>query len=210
MPGNSWGPGFLQGILQTVTMLAGNGIEVVSSAKYSALVDTARNMCAGGAAEFGVRQKPFNGKLDYDFMLWIDSDQTFTFDHFATLMERQRDICAGWCCTISGELTNVCLYQDEEKFKKQGHYDLMPVKDMKNRETPFKVDYCGFAFILIKKGVFESITYPWFSRADRAMDNGVVRQIGEDVSFCNKVREAGFSIWVDPTVRVGHTKSFDI
>ena len=27
---------------------------------------------------------------------------------------------------------------------------------------PFTADYCGFGWILVKKGVYEKIPYPWF------------------------------------------------
>jgi GT2 family glycosyltransferase len=28
--------------------------------------------------------------------------------------------------------------------------------------------------------------------------------IGEDFLFCDRAREAGFEVWVDPTIKLGH------
>ena len=28
----------------------------------------------------------------------------------------------------------------------------------------------------------------------------------EDVAFCHMIKEKGFDIWIDPTIRVGHEK----
>jgi GT2 family glycosyltransferase len=208
-PGASFTPSFVRGIVHLTTILASNKIEILHSNKSGSLLATVRNMTAGGASSLGIKQAPFNGKVKYDYMLWIDSDQGFSFDDFAALMERKRDICAGWYETVSGN-SSVGLHFDESKFKETGEIPLMSPKDIKKRGVPFKVDFVGFGFVLIARGVFEQIAYPWFSHDEITMNNGVVRQLGEDFTFCRKAREAGFSIWVDPTVRVSHTKSFEI
>lgn len=60
-------------------------------------------------------------------------------------------------------------------------------------------------FILVKKGVFESMEYPWFKPIEKKIGN-MVDFTMEDVAFCLTAREKGFEIYVDPTVRVGHEK----
>jgi GT2 family glycosyltransferase len=32
----------------------------------------------------------------------------------------------------------------------------------------------------------------------------------EDYDFCDKVRDAGYDIWIDPEVKFGHQQSIDI
>jgi GT2 family glycosyltransferase len=208
-PGESFTPSFIRGLVNTITILASNGIEILHSQKSGSLVATVRNMTAGGAAQLGRMQKPFNGKVRYDYMLWIDSDQGFAFDDLAKLMERKRDICAGWYKTVSGN-SSVGLTFDIDKFRKTGAIPLMAPEAVKKQKTPFKVDFVGFGFVLIAQGVFEKIPYPWFSHDEITMENGVVRQLGEDFTFCRKARDAGFSIWVDPDVRVSHSKLYEI
>ena len=84
------------------------------------------------------------------------------------------------------------------------------VDPMAKRKKPFTVDYTGFGWLLIKNGVFEheGMPYPWFAPKMQVFESGEVQDMcGEDVSFCLDAKEAGFEIWCDPRVRVGHEKT---
>ena len=78
-------------------------------------------------------------------------------------------------------------------------------EDFQDKTELLEVDYSGLGFLLIKKGVLESLEYPWFKprfieiedKEDFAM---------EDVSFCLDTKEKGYQIFIDPTIRVGHEK----
>jgi len=52
-------------------------------------------MCLGGNVLLGPNQKPYNKQLDYDYMLWIDSDIIFTVEQFDKLLSHQADIVSG-------------------------------------------------------------------------------------------------------------------
>ena len=72
----------------------------------------------------------------------------------------------------------------------------------------FTVDYTGFGWVLIKKGVFENLEYPWFAPKMQVFESGSVQDMcGEDVSFCLDAKEKGYDIWCDPRIRVGHEKT---
>ena len=84
------------------------------------------------------------------------------------------------------------------------------VEGISKRKKPFTVDYTGFGWVLIKKGVFEhkDMKYPWFAPKMQLFESGAVQDMcGEDVSFCLDAIEAGFDIWCDPRIRVGHEKT---
>jgi hypothetical protein len=84
------------------------------------------------------------------------------------------------------------------------------VESISKRRKPFTVDYTGFGWVLIKNGVFEhsDMKYPWFAPKMQIFESGEVQDMcGEDVSFCLDAIEAGFEIWCDPRIRVGHEKS---
>ena len=75
--------------------------------------------------------------------------------------------------------------------------------------SAFTVDYTGFGWVLIKKGVWEheEMKYPWFAPKMQVFESGEVQDMcGEDVSFCLDALNAGFEIWCDPRIRVGHEK----
>jgi hypothetical protein len=66
-----------------------------------------------------------------------------------------------------------------------------------------------------KYGVIETLKYPYFDRPVQEIkdDNGVVimRDLcSEDVAFCKNLKDAGFGIFINCNVRVGHEKAFVI
>ena len=55
-------------------------------------------MCVGGNVQAGKQQKPWGGKLDYDYMLWIDSDIIFKPEDFIKIAQSKtpRQINTAW------------------------------------------------------------------------------------------------------------------
>jgi hypothetical protein len=58
---------------------------------------------------------------------------------------------------------------------------------------------------LVKKGVFESLKYPWFRPLWKKFGN-VTEFTMEDVSFCHMVKDLGYKVHVHPEVIVNHEK----
>jgi hypothetical protein len=59
----------------------------------------------------------------------------------------------------------------------------------------------GSAGMLIRRHVLEAIADPWFESYGG---------LNEDLEFCRKVREAGFQIWCDADVRLGHIATHQV
>ena len=79
----------------------------------------------------------------------------------------------------------------------------------KNPNKLMEVEYTGFGWMLVKKGVFERLKYPWFSPIfEKDIAPNVIDFCSEDVSFCQKVLQKGFKIYIDPDIIVGHEKTF--
>ena len=99
---------------------------------------------------------------------------------------------------------------EEDDFRNNGGVmNHETVESISKRRSPFTVDYAGFGWLLIKHGVWENdeMKYPWFAPKMQVFESGEVQDMcGEDVSFCLDAKEAGFEIWCDPRVRVGHEK----
>jgi GT2 family glycosyltransferase len=80
-------------------------------------------------------------------------------------------------------------------------------EEVKEMTEPIQVDGCGFGFIAVKSGVFESLTRPWFQAAAIQTEDGSnLPLMGEDLSWCKRVKDQGFEIWFDPSVKVTHNK----
>jgi GT2 family glycosyltransferase len=96
---------------------------------------------------------------------------------------------------------------NESEFLKNGHFKFIQQSDIEYRRNKLiDVNYVGFGFILIKHGVFESLTYPHFRPNSYKIGNTVEFAM-EDVSWCHNVKAAGYQILVDPSVIVGHEKT---
>jgi hypothetical protein len=86
---------------------------------------------------------------------------------------------------------------------------MTPAQIRSEKERYIKVAYSGMGWMLVKQGVFERISYPWFHH-DVIRIGDMVDMCSEDVAFCRNAEKAGVSIYVDKTIWVGHHKSFVI
>ena len=248
LPGRGVSYNFLKSFVSLSFDLVQAGAAIQISQDYSSMVNFARCKCLGANVLRGPNQLPWDGKLKYDYQLWIDSDIVFNTEKFYQLIlnaipaeavtrkevkqvvknekgedveqtgfklninpEKEREIVAGWYCTEDGKTTSVAHWLDEDDFRTNGGVmNHETIDSISKRKKPFTVDYTGFGWLLIKKGVFESegLPYPWFAPKMQIFESGEVQDMcGEDVSFCLDAKEAGFEIWCDPRIRVGHEKT---
>ena len=223
MPGRGCSYTFLKNFVQLCFDLVQNQMSIQISQDYSSMVNFARCKCLGANVLRGPDQVPWDGKLNYDYQLWIDSDIVFNTEKFWQLCDvafpaeavadesKERHISAGWYSTEDGRTTSVAHWLEEDDFRNNGgvmNHEM--VDGIQKRKKPFTVDYTGFGWVLIKNGVFENkeIRYPWFAPKMQTFESGAVQDMcGEDVSFCLDAIDAGYEIWCDPRIRVGHEKT---
>ena len=207
LPGRGVSYTYLKSFVQLCFDLVQSGASIQISQDYSSMVNFARCKCLGANVLRGPDQIPCDGKLKYDWQLWIDSDIVFNTEKFWQLVLMDKEIAAGWYATEDGHTTSVAHWLDEEDFRGNGGVmNHETVESILKRRKPFTVDYTGFGWVLIKNGVFEhpEMKYPWFAPKMQVFESGEVQDMcGEDVSFCLDAKEAGFEIWCDPRIRVG-------
>lgn len=214
LPGNTYSGTFMMAFIDLLAYVSTQGAQFKISQQYSSMVNFARCKCAGADVTKGKNQKPFGG-MDYDYMMWIDSDIVFNNEMFQKLVDMDKDISSGWYAqpggaTSGGLYTPVVETMDNEFFKEHGTYQFLTSEDMSKKTNPIKVDYIGFGWVLIKQGVFEKIEYPWFAPKFTKINDDIQDVCSEDVSFCHDAKDAEFEIWLDPTCRVGHEKTLII
>ncbi len=151
VPGKSFSGDFLDRWTAFTANLLNSGFEVTFSRKYSPDIFICRNLCLGGDYKHGWEQQPFNGKILYDYILWIDSDILFKYSDFEKLLKRNVDICSG------------AYKMQDGRYPISKNWNLInPPEYMESIEGEdlIKVIFAGMGFMLVKYGVFEKIKYP--------------------------------------------------
>ena len=211
LPGRGVSYTFLKNFVQLCFDLVQAGAAIHISQDYSSMVNFARCKCLGANVLRGADQLPWDGKLKYDYQLWIDSDIVFNTEAFYRLVAMDKDIACGWYLTEDGKTSSCAHWLEGDEFKKNGGVmNHETIETLPKRKKPFTVDYTGFGWVLIKNGVFENegMKYPWFAPKMQVFNDGEIQDMcGEDVSFCLDAISSGFEIWVDPLCRVGHEKT---
>jgi hypothetical protein len=205
LTGTTFSGKFLDCFIDVIAYCMQSNIQFAVSRKESPVVYYVRNMCLGGDLLRGENQKPFDGKIDYSHIMWIDNDIMFTPQQFQKLLSYDKDIVSGVYMMANQIHFATVVNWDEEYFKKNGSFQFLKQEDIKEKTNLIDVAYTGLGFMLIKKGVFESLTYPWFRPIFYEIGN-VKEFCSEDTGFCQLVREKGYKIYVDPQMRVGHEK----
>jgi len=170
-------------------------------------------MCLGYDLTAKVLQSPHGGDIPYDYIMWIDSDMAFRsgqIQRMLDVMESNKEIDM-----LSGMYLQDGLRNGKKVFAFQENWTpgVMPLnqfragwEDVQDRTTPFRADWAGMGFMMVRKGVYESIPTPWFQQVENKLPYGTMDLLSEDISFCMKAKEVGLSLYIDPMVVVGHEK----
>ncbi len=165
-------------------------------------------------------------KMERDYIFFMDGDQTFPPETLERLLSWDLPIVSGLYFKPYGKpVPHVYKYMWEEakKYEKEedpaDHFYLTMVnevaaylakyhKDIAKGEIPtallpprkedlIECDGVGGGCLLVHRRVFDALEKPYFK-----CNPGT--QVGEDFYFCRKVREAGFKIYLDPSILCGH------
>jgi hypothetical protein len=208
IPGKYFSNNFLVSWSRLLLACGELGIIPHISNAYDPNIYKVRNKCLMGDENLGQNQKPFQGKIDYDFIMWIDSDMVFEVKDFRNLLETMRKnknihILAGVYLGAKGDYTagKAIINQYGKKEVK-----VFTPSDLDNKSELIEVDYSGMGFMMVRKGVLEALSYPWFYPIIVSTPLGVVGFITEDIGFCLNAKKKNFATYIDPKIKVGHEK----
>lgn len=206
VPGNKFTDNWVHSWNDTVAALNKAGHTWGYSMAYDPVVYYARNRVLGGDNVQGKNQKPFQGKIPYDYLVWIDSDMVWRGSDVLRLISLDVPIASGCYLMQDNKQYPIVENLDYDLLAADGAFKFMDRDALNAKTSPFKVSYVGFGFIVIARGVFETMEYPWFR--PRWVDHNNFHDFtAEDVGFCWTAKEKGHDIVVDPSVRVGHEKN---
>ena len=188
--------------------------EIVLSMDYDPNVYYVRNKLLGCDVGLGPNQKPYNGELDYDYVLWIDSDIRFNFKMIERLASHKKDAVCGLYRMQDMKHYPVVKHMDDEYFKEHKMFQYLTVEELEKIHKSgkidlMKIDFSGMGMFLVSRAALERMKYPWFQPVWKEI--GDMRDFtSEDVGFCIKLRETGTDIYCDPSVIGAHMKLMPI
>jgi hypothetical protein len=216
LPGREFSGNFLKNWSQTLLTLTQKGYKIIMLNEYSSFVPFSRMKTLGLDVLRGATQVPFNGEVDYDVWLTIDSDIFFIPEQVIELIEDtdKYPVVSGLYRMSDLQHYAAVKEWDMDHFKKYGTFEFLKVKDLDTSEKYMKVAYNGMGFFACRKGVIENLKYPYFSYPlieIETEDGKVLRDMcSEDVAFCKNLKDAGYPVIVNTSLRVGHEKTLVI
>lgn len=151
-------------------------------------------------------------KTDATDLLFIDSDINFEPNDALRLLAwaSDRDIVAGIPRLKAKEMMfTVTLDKNPDESIIADELGLLKAKRVPT------------AFMMVKRRVFEKLydEHPEWRHYDKIQKNTIAsifdfqtingECLGEDTLFCDRAREHGFGVWVDPNIKLGHVGSYE-
>lgn len=198
-PGSLITGAYVRSLAKTIEALESKGITWKFVNHESPTLRHARERCINNRDDDEFNSPlPFSGEFTYNKIMWIDSDIQWEPEDVFTLYYSEREIVTGAYMQTNG---TIAISFDERSSP-------YPHQIPTSRESI--VQSCGFGFICIKQGVFESLPRPWFDNFLFHKDGTVGSYATEDSAWCAKARDNGFKIWFNPNVRVIHNKTMSL
>lgn len=128
-------------------------------------------------------------------LMSIDCDMTFPSSGIQRLLDADKDII-GANYNVRGHPGSYTPESTVKLADKDGNLittDSIP-------SSLFKCWSLGLGFVLMKMDVFEHLDKPYFRDAESPEGEHHT----EDVEFFSKCQRAGYDVWCNPTIKVGH------
>lgn len=169
---------FVKSLTNLVFRLKEDEIDFTVHFETGTLVYVARDNIASKAINEG-----------FTHVLWLDSDMVFTDDFLDSLMFCGKPFVAG-------------IFQSR---RKGYHSALFKNLDIDNLERfdeyphgTFEIAGCGFAGVLIETEILRQVM----------VNHGTcflpMKMYGEDLAFCKRAVDMGYTIYAEPTAVMGH------
>ena len=191
-PKSGIAPKTAMSLCSTVERLTRAGIDYTVAMEVSGIVENSRDMVLTDFLE-GDKQK----------LLWLDSDMVWTADDVSRILALStyhEVIAATYCAKVDGPPTFYINHAAEDlPFNR---YGLMPVYGV------------GLGFTIVDRKVCEELAATKPVVTDQISGrklNCVFRQgiheghrMTEDFCFFSDVRDLGYTVWLDPSIKLGH------
>ena len=210
-PGKEFSGTFLMQWSESLVKLTQLGYKIALTNDYSAYVPFTRMMTLGLDTMRGNEQKPFDGKVEYDVWVTIDSDIIFKAKQLIELIEDtdKFPVISGVYRMSNSKYIAAVREWNLAHFIKNGVYEFIDPETLDEDVKHHEVAYVGMGFMACTREVLEKIEYPYFNypTEELQVDGKTISQVfSEDVSFSKRVTDAGYKIVINTDLRLGHEK----
>jgi SAM-dependent methyltransferase len=139
-----------------------------------------------------------------DYLLFLDDDHVFdwksiptpeSYDFLKTLIDHDKDIVGALYYHRTGEYRPVLMKATSDQ-----SYTFLTDADVTGGLQ--RVDVQGGGVMLVNMKIFDKFTPPYFE--PEMQTDGA--NLGTDIQLCRKALDAGFEVWCDTSIVVGHVK----
>lgn len=143
---------------------------------------------------------------EYDRVLWLDSDMVFEPDMLMRLNADMDEHKADYVSALFFKRkfpTAPCVYKEIRYGTDDGllRAEAIPYKDYP-KDTVFECAGSGFGAVMVSVGLMRRIWETYGPPFDP------MTQLGEDLSFCWRVKQLGYKMYCDSRVKVGHIGTY--
>jgi hypothetical protein len=144
-------------------------------------------------------QEKFQDPLpNYDFVLWLDSDNYGSIDDILPSIAMDKYIVCLPSLEHKSETRYICGMFGKIPGNKGFTFDT-------NKKGKYKIDWCSVGGTLMKTSIFPKIEYPWF-RGTMIEDGTRQSQTSEGIGFFLNAKNHGFDVWCNFDKPLGHKK----
>ena len=129
-------------------------------------------------------------KKEATHLLFVDSDMFFPSTAIKQLLAHEKEI--------------ISVEYNRRKFPLEKVTKPLIEGEESSTEL-YKAGVVGTGFMLLDLSIFTDLALPWFNFG-RDKEGALV--LGEDAWFVNTARDAGYDVWIDPTIKVRHIGEF--
>ena len=140
-------------------------------------------------------------EINATHVLFIDDDMAYAPDSLKRLLEHDKDIVSALYLMRSFPHFPVAFDEAYDN----GKCKFLFLTHNPEVQSLLPIVNCGLGFVLIKTEVFKAMEKPWITLGEIEKDGWC-----DDVAFFNRVRKAGFQLWLDTNVRCGHMTSMTL
>ena len=130
-----------------------------------------------------------------DYILFSDDDMSYPEDTLERLLSHDKDVI--------GTLYNIRRLPPA--YVIQYGQEVKNDEEAKKQTKPFRCEAIGTGMLLVKTDIFKKLSSPFFGY--KWHDNGMV-EMSTDWFLCEKIRQAGYEIWCDPTIIIKHIGNY--